>query len=41
MAVYSQFLVVHPARKLGTLRTNRGGEFIVRTFANYCVEEGI
>lgn len=29
------------SKKLGTLRTDRGGEFNVRTFANYCAEEGI
>ncbi|WVZ75290.1 LOW QUALITY PROTEIN: hypothetical protein U9M48_023361 [Paspalum notatum var. saurae] len=28
-------------KKLRTLRTDRGGEFTVRTFADYCAEEGI
>ncbi|WVZ49440.1 hypothetical protein U9M48_000802, partial [Paspalum notatum var. saurae] len=28
-------------RKLRTLRTDRGGEFTARTFADYCAEEGI
>jgi transposase InsO family protein len=27
--------------KMGTLRTDRGGEFTSRTFQNYCVEHGV
>jgi hypothetical protein len=28
-------------RKLGTLRTDRGGEFTARAFGEYCAEQGI
>jgi transposase InsO family protein len=28
-------------RKLGTLRTDRGGEFTARTFVEHCAQEGI
>jgi transposase InsO family protein len=28
-------------RKLGTLRTDRGGEFTARTFMEYCAEQGV
>ncbi|KAG8064903.1 hypothetical protein GUJ93_ZPchr0004g39485 [Zizania palustris] len=32
---------VEAGRKMGTLRTDRGGEFTSRTFADYCAEQGI
>ena len=32
---------VETGRKLRLLRTDRGGEFTVATFAEYCAEEGI
>ena len=32
---------VEARRKLGTLRTNRGGEFTSRTFMEYCAEKGV
>jgi transposase InsO family protein len=32
---------VEAGRKLGTLRTDRGGEFTTRSFIDYCTKEGI
>jgi hypothetical protein len=32
---------VEAGRKLGTLRTDRGGEFTARSFIDYCTKEGI
>jgi transposase InsO family protein len=32
---------VEAGRKLGTLRTDHGGEFTARSFIDYCTKEGI
>jgi transposase InsO family protein len=44
LAAFTAFQVraeVEAGRKIGTLRTDRGGEFTVRSFADHCTKQGM
>jgi hypothetical protein len=40
LAVFTAFQA-EAGRKIGTLRTDRGGEFTARSFANHCTKQGM
>jgi hypothetical protein len=41
LVTFQQRAKAEVGRRLGTLRTDRGGEFTARTFIDHCAKEGV